>query len=397
MFYFHGSASGIASMRSELVFGERTYRRRMETVQRDIRRDGLCAVLLFDPENIYWVSGFQTIGYFTFQSMLLPAEGAPVLISRQVNAFLARATPTLKGFVGIADTDDPVSMLAAHVEARLPSEGPLGVETASWYLTVRDYARLKKLLPRLKMRDWGGVVEALRVRKSPEELDRIRMAARAAAAGVDAALRMIAPGRTENDLAASMHQAAIEVGSEYLGHPPLVVSGDRTALCFAMWRRHELKRGDVVLLESGGCVDRYHAILARSAVIGDSTVEHRRVATTILTALEAAIAAIRPGKTSGAVDEACRQVIRAAGLEHAFVHRTGYSIGIGFPPNWSEGKTLALRPGDKTMLEPGMSFHIVPTLFLDDFGMCFSETVVVTDDGCEVLTDYPRELFECGH
>ena len=88
-----------------------------------------------------------------------------------------------------------------------------------------------------------------------------------------------------------------------------------------------------------------------------------------------------------------RGEIARAGFGNRFLHRTAYSVGIGFPPNWSEGKTLALRPDDGTTLQPGMTFHCVPSIFGGEFGMCFSETVLLTEDGCEVLTDFPRRLF----
>ena len=191
-----------------------------------------------------------------------------------------------------------------------------------------------------------------------------------------------------------MFKANIAAGSEYLGHPPLVVSGERTALCFAMWRRRELRTGDVILLEAAGCIDRYHAIVARSAVLGTATPRHHAVANAIISGLEAVLDCIRPGIRSHEADAACRTMIESAGFGDGFAHRTAYGVGIGFPPNWSEGKSLALRPGDDTVLEPGMTFHCVPTVFLDDFGMCFSETVQVVDDGCEVLTNLPRKLHE---
>ena len=353
----------------------------------------MSAALLFDPENAFWLTGYQSIGYFTFQCLFLPSEGRPTLVSRKVNAGLAAITPTLDRFVEIPDTADPVEVLAEWLGPRIGATAKLGLETAAWYLAVRDYQRLDKALG-VELVDWNAVVETLRLVKSPDELARMRLAARAAEAGLAAALEVARPGRTENDLAAAMFQATITAGCEYLGHPPLVVSGERTALCFAMWRRRVLEAGDVVLLESGGCVDRYHAIVARSAVLGSPTTEQRRIADAILGGLDAAIAALRPGVRSRDVDAACRSVIEKAGYASAFTHRTAYGVGIGFPPNWSEGKTVALRPGDDTVIEPGFTFHIVPTIFHDTFGMCFSETVAVTDNGCEVLTEFPRKLFE---
>ena len=105
----------------------------------------------------------------------------------------------------------------------------------------------------------NGIIEPHRIIKTEPQIERMRAAARAAEAGLNAAIEAIAPGKTENDLAAAMFQANIAAGSEYLGHPPLVVAGQRTALCFAMWRRNVIKKGDVILLEAAGCVDRYHA------------------------------------------------------------------------------------------------------------------------------------------
>ena len=193
-----------------------------------------------------------------------------------------------------------------------------------------------------------------------------------------------------------MFHASISRGSEYLGHPPLVVAGETTSLCFAMWRRREIHRGDVVLLESAGCIDRYHSILSRPVVVGKPSTRHLEVAGALQGVLEAAIESIRPGMTSGDVDRACRQVVEKRGLGAYFRHRSAYGIGIGFPPNWSEGHIYAIRPDDPLVLRENMTFHVIPTLFLEDFGMCFSDSVRVTDSGCELLTKFERRLFAVG-
>lgn len=374
----------------ELPFPRAEFDRRLRHVQVLLQADRLDGALLFDPANIYYLTGYQSIGYFTYQALLLPARGAPTLISRKVNQFLARVTPSLGEFIPVEDTEDPMEVSLRALRA---GEGPgtLGVEMSAWTLTVPAFERLREQSG-WKLVDWSGVVERQRISKSPREVQRIRRAARAAEAGLQAALEVLTPGATENDVAAAMHRASIGAGSEYLGHPPLVASGERSALCFATWRRRRLRRGDVVFLEAAGCVDRYHAILARTAVLGKPARKVRQVAEILIQALEAALAAIRPGVTSGEVDRACRGVIQRAGYGDRFVHRTAYSIGIGFPPDWGEGKTLALRKDDPTVLQPGMTFHVVPTIFEEDFGMGFSETVQVTARGCEVITRFPRQL-----
>ena len=113
---------------------------------------------------------------------------------------------------------------------------------------------------------------------------------------------MIAVGKTDNDLAAALYQGSIAAGSEYIGHPPMVVTGPRSELCFALWKRNTIEKGDVVLLEGAGCVDRYHAMMSRSAVVGKATDEHKATADALVEILETAIDKIKSGVTAGEVD-----------------------------------------------------------------------------------------------
>jgi len=247
----------------EIPFPQTEYRERIKTVQTDLTQKKLAGGILFDPENIYWLTGFQTIGYFTFQCLLVLPDRDPILISRKVNGFLASVTPTFSQFIGIADDELPVDKLTAALNEHFTRNDSIGLETRAWYLTVRDYQELTSMCS-YQFVDWNDHIEPYRCIKSKAQLDRMRSAARAAEAGLDAALKVVRVGANENVLAAAMHSASISAGGEYLGHPPLVVSGERTALCFAMWKRRELKQGDVVLLESAGCIDRYHAMIARA-------------------------------------------------------------------------------------------------------------------------------------
>jgi Xaa-Pro dipeptidase len=123
----------------------------------------------------------------------------------------------------------------------------------------------------------------------------------------------------------------------------------------------------------------------------------RHAADATIAGLESAIAAIRPGATSGEVDAACRGAIGEYGMAEAFLHRTGYSIGVGFSPAWGEGQVMDLKSGDPRELKPGMVFHVVPIVFLPGVaGIGFSETVLVTETGSEVLTSLPHTLLVKG-
>ena len=375
-----------------LAFPQAVYTARIKALAAEIGAQGLCGVLLCDPENMFWLTGYQTIGYFTFQALFVGDSGAPILVSRVVNRDLALAHPTIGEVVPVYDTDDHIEVLRSFLDERVPASGRVGLETRAWYFTVKDYLRLTGS-SHVEIVEWGGVIEPLRAVKTEPEIERMRHAARAAEAGLRAAIEAVAPGKTENDLAAALYQASISAGSEYIGHPPLVVTGERTALCFAMWRRREIRRGDVVLLEAAACIDRYHAMLSRPVVVGQPTPEQRRAADALQGVLEAAIGTIEPGLTAAEVDRSCRQVVDREGLGKYFKSRSAYGIGIGFPPNWSEGHIYAIRPDDPLVLQPNMTFHVIPTLFLENFGMCFSDSVRVTETGCELLTDFPRQLF----
>ena len=160
-----------------------------------------------------------------------------------------------------------------------------------------------------------------------------------------------------------------------------------------MWQRRSIEDGDIVLLEAAGCIDRYHAMLSRPVVVGKPKQEHIEAADALQGVLETAIESIKPGLTSGEIDQACRKVVEKRGLGKYFKHRSAYGIGIGFPPNWSEGHIYAIRPNDPLVIQPNMTFHVIPTLFLDTFGMCFSDSVRVTETGCELLTDFPRQFY----
>lgn len=374
----------------ELAFSVEDFETRLGTIQSDLFRKGLTGALIFDPENMYWLTGYQTIGYFTFQAMYVPLKGWPTVITRVVNRDMALALPTIADAVPIFDTHDHIGELSKFLNTNA-NRGLIGLETTSRALNVQDHTRLTSLTESGFV-DWDGVIERQRMVKTKAQLDRMRSAARAVEAGMDAALKTIAPGNTDNDLAAALYHGSIAAGSEYCGHPPMVVTGPRSELCFALWKRNTIQTGDVVLLEGAGCIDRYHAMMSRSAIVGKPTDDHMSTANALIEVLETAIDNIKPGLTSGEIDHLCRSKVEAKGLGKYFKSRTAYGIGIGFPPNWAEGHIYAIRPNDPLVIEPNMTFHIIPTMFRDGFGMAISDSVRVTDTGCEVLTNYPREL-----
>lgn len=252
-------------------------------------------------------------------------------------------------------------------------------------------ARIAAALTGVRRVDGSGVVEALRAVKTGAELAAIRLAASYAEAGMSAAITACQAGATENEVTAAMMSAAICAGSEAMAMEPLVSSGPRSGVPHATWRRRVLRPGDAVFLELAGSHDRYHAALMRSVWIGPPLAEAQRMMDTALTALDAALDAIRPGAPCSAPHQAAQAVIDAAGYTAAFRKRIGYSMGVAFAPDWGEGAILSLFTGAERPLEPGMVFLVPATLrSYGAYTVGASETVIVTDTGIEVLSTLPR-------
>lgn len=380
------------SYREPLPFAMPEYERRLAEVRKGMGERELDALLVTTPENVYYLSNHHTPAYDAFQALLLPREGDPVLIVPLIEELIARG----HSWVTRCTTyQHGQSLLLATREALMTAgleRGRIGIEKGSLFMPVLFYERLRDALPHAGLADGSGLVERLRAVKSPQEIAYIRQAARVAEAGVRAGLEAVVPGRTDLDVAAEVHQAIIRAGGEYMSYPPFVAVGPRSSLAHNTWGGRRLETGDVVFLEISGVVQRYGAALMRCAVLGPPSAELERRNAIVHEVLETNIAAIRPGRTSGDVDRVCREAFAKHG--YRVLKRAGYSMGVNFPPGWGEGAVLDLSDGNPTVLEPGMVFHLPqPYRVPGEQTVSTSETVLVTERGCETITQFPRQLF----
>jgi Xaa-Pro dipeptidase len=374
-------------------FTQDEYDQRVAAVRAGMAARGLDLLVVTVPENVTYLTGYETIGYASFQTLAVPLAGDLLLIVREMERTVAETTSWVPSVETFSDTDDPVDVTRRVLGPRNLLTGRVGLEDQGWFLSPAVHARLRAALGD-HVEGGSGLVEAVRRVKSPAEVDLIRSACRLTEAGMQAALQTIAPGRTENQVAAAAYMAMVGGGSDFLVGDPIVTSGWRSGVGHFTFANRALEPGDAVLLEFGACRRRYFGPLMRSAVVGEPAPDLTRMGETVIAALEAAIAAIRPGVTSGAVDQACRGVIEAAGYEPYFRKRTGYSVGVAYAPDWGEGHIVSLRRDDPTPLEPGMVFHIPPALRVPRrYGLGMSETVLVTEGGCEVLTRFSRTIY----
>ena len=174
-----------------------------------------------------------------------------------------------------------------------------------------------------------------------------------------------------------------------------LVSGDNTFVRHGVPSERVIEENDIIILcELAGVHRRYVGPLFRTFYLGDppeELVTHSEIAREML---EALFHSLRPGRTSDEVESDIVAVARKSGLEEGVSVRTGYSVGLNFPPDWGEGVFLDLNAGNETPIQAGMVFHVPQTIRLgDSLPTAISETLVVTENGAEALTDFePRDL-----
>ncbi|MEQ7918408.1 Xaa-Pro peptidase family protein [Xanthomonas sp. WHRI 1810A] len=376
---------------SESAFAAHEYAERVRRAKTNMVDAGIDVMIVTGPENIFYLTGQQTPGYYTFQALVLPVDGEPMFVIRQLEYFNFIANTFISDASVYLDGDDPVSFLVAAIEQKGWSQRRIAIDKRGWFLPIAVYEALQGKLGAIH--DAAGIVEKLRAVKSPAEVEKLEFAARYVDAGMRAGMNAVREGASENDLVAAMLQASIAAGSEYMGMEPLVSSGPRTGIPHGTWRRRTLQAGEPAFLEMAASHDRYHAALMRCAWLGTPPAIAVEMEKVCQDALQAALDALRPGEPCEASHIACQAVIDKAGFTDAFKKRTGYSVGISFAPDWGEGSILSLYTGVKTELQPGMTFHIPPALRIyGEFTVGVSETVVITETGHRVLGTLERPL-----
>ncbi|KAB0643063.1 ectoine hydrolase DoeA [Burkholderia latens] len=386
-----------------LAFERSEYAARIAKTRTAMQRAGIDLLIVTDPTNMAWLTGYDGWSFYVHQCVLLPMDGEPVWYGRGQDANGAKRTVFMAhdNIVGYPDhyvqstARHPMDYLSTEViAARGWSTRRIGVELDNYYFSAAAYASLQKHLPSARWVDATALVNWQRAVKSPREIEYMRVAARIVERMHAHIVETIEPGMKKSDLVAQIYATGIGGadghGGDYPAIVPLLPTGADAAAPHLTWDDSVFARGAGTFFEIAGCYRRYHCPLSRTVYLGKPPAHFIEGERAVVDGIEAGLAAAKPGNVCEDIANAFFAVLRRAGIDKD--SRCGYPIGASYPPDWGE-RTMSLRPGDRTVLEPGMTFHFMPGLWLDDWGLEITESILITETGVETFCNVPRKLF----
>lgn len=385
-----------------MSFSTLEYKERIRKTKERMLQKGIDVLLITDPGNINYLSGYDGWSFYVHQMLILIIdEDQPMWIGREMDANAAKVTtwlyrdniiPYPDNYVQ-SDSKHPMDFVANILKEIGQDNRSIGVEMENYYFTAKCYEQLKKGLPNASFTDATLLVNWVRLIKSDTEIEYMQRAAIIAEKAMNAGIGLIQEGVRECDVAAKIFYTQItgteEFGGDYPSIVPLLPSGEKTSTPHLTWTDERYKDGDAVILELAGCYKRYHSPLARTVQIGKPKEEMETLSSVAVEGINACLNMIRPGIACEEIEDTWRKTIEKSGFVKE--SRLGYSMGLNYPPDWGE-HTVSIRKGDKTILQPNMTFHLIPGLWLDHYGFEVSESIRITENGCETFASLPRNL-----
>lgn len=347
---------------------------------------GASVGLVTAPVSMKYLTGWSNPSK-RFSGLVVPAQGEPVLIAPALEKEEASGA-AVRDLRVWADGEDPFALLSRVVG----QVGSSAIAVEKEALSLASFEALSRGLGAGAGHLLAGTVDlspaitAMRARKGADELEHLQRAADMLNPAMEAALAAIRPGITERQLAAVLERAMLEAGAQGFAFDTHVLFGEKSALPHGSSGDRRLAPGEVVLLDFGALYQGYRSDITRTLCLGDWSPEMARVYDTVLAAHDAAIAAARPGAAVGEVDGAARRVIEDAGYGPYFIHRTGHGLGLEIheEPYLVGGSTAPLQVGHVCTIEPGIYLPGVGGVRIED-------DIVVTEEGCRLLTSYPTD------
>ncbi len=385
-----------------LHFSLDEYAQRLAKTRQAMEAAGTDLLIVSDPSNMAWLTGYDGWSFYTHQAVLLAMEGEPVWWGRGMDALGAKRTVFMShdNIVGYADEyvqtpeRHPMQPLSDLIRERGLSTLRIGVEMDNYYFSAAAWETLKENLPDAKFMDTTGLVNWQRAIKSETEISFMRAAAKIVERMHAMIVEVAEPGLPKNELVAEIYKTAIRGVDGYWGDYPAIVpmapSGMDATAPHLTWDDKPMQKGESTFFEIAGAYRRYQCPQSRTLFLGDPPKKYLEAENAVLEATAAGLSKAKPGNLCEDIAIAFYDCLEKHGFKKD--SRTGYAIGISYPPDWGE-RTMSFRRGDKTELKPGMTFHFMPALWLDDGGLEITEPFLITETGYECLCSTPGKLF----
>lgn len=387
----------------EKNFTNAEYQRRIAKTRVAMSAAGLEAIVVCDPSNMSWLTGYDGWSFYVYQGVILTHEGDPIWWGRAMDVLGARRTVFMDSEDNIRGYDDifvqnpdkhPMQELAILLSELGFETANIGVEMDNYYYSATAHMKLLEGLPTANIKDCSGLVNWQRAVKSEREIEYMQRAARIVEAMHARILECAEPGMRKNDLIAEIYATGIRGADGFWGDYPAIVpmapSGMDATAPHLTWDDRPMENNEATFFEIAGAHRRYQCPQSRTLFLGDVPQKYRDAESAVLDAIDAGLAQAKPGNQAQDIANAFNATLNKAGFEKD--SRCGYAIGLSYPPDWGE-RTISFRRGDTTILEPGMTFHFMPALWLDDGGLEITEPILITENGHECLCTTPRKLW----
>ena len=382
-------------------FSRSEYEDRLNRVRTAMQSSEFDVLVIGDPANINWLTGYDAWSFYTPQIMVVGLDLAPTWIGREMDAGAASFTTYLPAEQVVAFPEilvqQPVRHAAQFMGDWMKSKGlnglRIGYESDVYYLTPAAIGHLQERLADSDWQDCGLLLNWQRLTKSPAEIAMLQQAAVIAGKAMQTAYDGVRPGVRQCDLMADIVAAQIrgtpDFGGDQTALHPLVLAGEAASTAHPMWTDASFEKDQTIAFELGGCRKRYNAGLARTVHLGDPPVALMTTAKAVGEGMNEVLAAMKAGALCCDVHAAWQAVLDHYGLQKK--SRIGYSIGLGYSPDWGE-HTISFRPDDHTILPENAVVHIILGMWMDGWGMELSETIHVRANDAQCLTQFPRDV-----
>ncbi len=388
----------------KLTFSREEYAERLTKTREAMQAQGLDLLIVSDPSNMHWLTGYDGWSFYVHQCVVVALHGEPIWFGRGQDAKGAARTCVMETANTIGYPDHfvqsterhPMDYLSDRLIDRDLAKGVIGVEMDNYWFSAAAFASLQKHMPNARFADATALVNWQRAIKSDAELALMRTAGKIVARMHQRIFDKVEPGLPKCDLVAEIYDAALrydpELGSggDYPAIVPLLPSGPDAAAPHLTWDDAPMRTGEGTFFEIAGVCRRYHCPLSRTVFLGKPTQTFQDAEKAVLEGMEAGLEAAKEGNLCEDIAFAFFKVLKKYGIEKD--NRTGYPIGLSYPPDWGE-RTMSLRPGDKTVLRENMTFHFMTGLWMDDWGFEITESIRIGKAGPECLSNVPRKLM----